>query len=145
MNKFYMKMLLPLLLLAVSAQLLAQTVISGTVKDGATQEGIAGVNIIVKGKVVGTITDSEGKYTLKVTQAPPFTLTFSFIGFHTEEKEVTDANATLDLTMNEEALLGQEVVVSASRVEESILRSPVTIEKLDIIGIKQAATPDFYD
>jgi outer membrane receptor protein involved in Fe transport len=140
-----MKMLLPLLLLAGSAQLLAQTVVSGTVKDASTQEALAGVNIIVKGKVVGTITDSEGKYTLKVSQAPPFTLTFSFIGFHTEDKEVTDANTTLDLTMNEESLLGQEVVVSASRVEENILKSPVTIEKLDIIAIKQAATPDFYD
>src|SRR5882672_1794168 len=145
MNKFYMKMFLPLLLLAGSAQLLAQTVVSGTVKDGTSQETLAGVNIIVKGKVVGTITDTEGKYTLKVNQAPPFTLTFSFIGFHTEEKEVTEANTTLDLTMNEESLLGQEVVVSASRVEENILKSPVTIEKLDIIAIKQAATPDFYD
>jgi len=140
-----MKMLLPALLFAGSAQLLAQTVVSGTVKDGATQEGIAGVNVVVKGKVVGTITDSDGKYTLKVNQAPPLTLTFSFIGFHTEEKEVTDANTTLDITMNEESLLGQEVVVSASRVEENILKSPVTIEKLDIIAIKQAATPDFYD
>jgi len=37
------------------------------------------------------------------------------------------------------------VVVSASRVEESILQSPVTIEKMDITAIKQAATPDFYD
>jgi len=138
-------MLLPVLLLAGSAQLLAQTVVSGTVKDGTTQEGLAGVNIVVKGKVVGTITDTQGKYTLKVNQAPPFTLTFSFIGFHTEEKEVTDANATLDLVMNEESLLGQEVVVSASRVEENILKSPVTIEKMDITAIKQAATPDFYD
>ncbi len=140
-----MKMLLLALLFAGSAELLAQTVISGTIKDGGTQETLAGVNIVVKGKVVGTITDSEGKYTLKVSQAPPFTLTFSFIGFHSEEKEVADANTTLDLTMNEESLLGQEVVVSASRVEESILKSPVTIEKLDIIAIKQAATPDFYD
>ena len=92
-----MKWLLPFLLLAGSAQLLAQSVVSGTVKDGATQQGLAGVNIVVKGKVVGTITDTEGKYSLKVSQAPPFTLTFSFIGFHTEEKEVTDANATVDL------------------------------------------------
>jgi outer membrane receptor protein involved in Fe transport len=145
MNKFYIKMLLPLLLLTGSAELLAQTVISGTVKDGGSQQTLAGVNIIVKGKVVGTITDTDGKYALKVNQAPPFTLTFSFIGYHTEEKEITDANTTLDLVMNEESLLGQEVVVSASRVEESILKSPVTIEKMDIIAIKQSATPDFYD
>lgn len=145
MNKFYMKMLLPLLLLAGSAQLLAQTVISGTVTDGSTKESLAGVNIVVKGKVIGTITDSNGKYSLKVAQAPPFTITFSFVGFRTQEVEIKDANTTYDLTMEEESLLGQEVVVSASRVEENILKSPVTIEKMDIIAIKQAATPDFFD
>lgn len=140
-----MKLILPVILLAGSAQLLAQTVISGTVKDGGNEETLAGVNIVVKGKVEGTITDSNGKYTLKVNQTPPFKLTFSFIGFHTEEVDVKDTNATIDLTMKEESLLGQEIVVSASRVEENILKAPVTIEKMDIIAIKQAATPDFFD
>jgi len=68
---------------------------SGTVKDGTSQETLAGVNIIVKGKVVGTITDTDGKYTLKVNQAPPFNPHLFLIGFHTEDKEVTDANTTL--------------------------------------------------
>jgi len=145
MNKFYLKTLMSLLLLAGSAKLLAQTVISGTVTDGSNQETLAGVNIVVKGKVQGTITSTDGKYSLKVNQSPPFLLTFSFIGFHTEEKQITEANTTLDLIMNEESLLGQEIVVSASRVEENILKSPVTIEKMDIIAIKQAATPDFFD
>lgn len=145
MNKFYMKLLLLFLLCAGSAQLLAQTTISGTVKDGSNQETLSGVNIVVKGKVVGTITDRDGKYSLKINQAPPFTVTFSFIGFHTQEVEIKDANTTFDLTMNEESLLGQEIVVSASRVEENILKSPVTIEKMDQIAIKQAATPDFFD
>src|SRR5579871_2663894 len=145
MNKFYMKLLVFVVLFVGSAHAFAQTVISGTVKDGGTQEPLAGVNIVVKGKVVGTISDVNGKYNLKVNQAPPFTITFSFIGFHTEDKEITYANTTLDLTMAEESLLGQEIVVSASRVEENILRSPVTIEKMDIIAVKQAATPDFYD
>ncbi|MEZ5008598.1 MAG: hypothetical protein R2753_10665 [Chitinophagales bacterium] len=41
--------------------------------------------------------------------------------------------------------LVNEIVVSASRVEERILESPVTIEKMDPIAIKQAATADYYD
>jgi outer membrane receptor protein involved in Fe transport len=139
-------MLIPLLCIAAgTAQLFAQSTVSGTVTDGGTQQGLPGVNIVVRGAVAGTITDKDGKYSLKVNQAPPFTITFSFIGFHTEEYEVKDASATYDLAMKEESLLGQEVVVSASRVEENILKSPVTIEKIDQIAIKQAATPDFFD
>ncbi|MEQ1585303.1 MAG: TonB-dependent receptor, partial [Cyclobacteriaceae bacterium] len=127
------------------AALMAQTSISGTVKDGTTGDPLAGVNIVVKGRVIGTISNTSGQYSLKVNQEPPFTLVFSFIGFSTQEIEIKEANTTLDVSLEEQTLLGQEVVVSASRVEESILKSPVTIEKMDLLAIKQAASPDFYD
>lgn len=147
MNKFYYKSVVPLLFMVLgTASLMAQTTISGTIKDSGTQETLAGVNIVVKGKVIGTISDVKGQYNLKVNQAPPLTLVFSFIGFRTQELEIKDANTTgLDVVLEEESLLGQEVVVAASRVEESILKSPVTIEKMDILAIKQSAAPDFYD
>ncbi len=86
MNKFYIRSLLPLLFLVLgSANLMAQTTtVAGTIKD-ATGEALAGVNIVVKGRVVGTITDTKGQYNLKVNQAPPLTLVFSFIGFKSQE------------------------------------------------------------
>src|SRR5258708_4604054 len=99
MNKLYIRSLIPLLFLVMgSANLMAQTtVISGTVKD-ASGMTLAGVNIIVKGRVVGTITDVDGKYNLRVNQAPPLTLSFSFIGFKSQEIEVKDASTpALDL------------------------------------------------
>lgn len=132
--------------LASTVGAFAQSTVSGTVKDGSTNEPLAGVNIVVKGLVVGTISDLNGQFKLEITQNPPFTLSFSFIGFATQEMQITDANTTgIEISMEEQSLLGQEVVVSASRVEESILQSPVTIEKMDIIGIRQSATPDYYD
>jgi len=45
---------------------LAQTTISGTVTDADTKETLVGVNILVKGKVIGTITDLSCKFTLNV-------------------------------------------------------------------------------
>ncbi|MDH4295753.1 MAG: TonB-dependent receptor, partial [Cyclobacteriaceae bacterium] len=145
MNQFYKKVLVPILVLAGTTTLLAQTLISGTVKDGSTQAPLAGVNIVAQGTKQGTVTDSNGKYALNVNQSPPFTIVFSFTGFHTEKVVVTENNTANDLTMEEESILGQEVVVSASRMEESIMTSPVTIEKMDLISIKQAATPDYFD
>ena len=47
--------------------------------------------------------------------------------------------------MSESVLLGSEVVVSASRVEQSILEAPVTIEKMDLLDIQNSATADFMD
>jgi len=146
MKKLYLLKFIPIALLMVTGfTVLGQTTISGTAKDKGTGEALAGVNIVVKGSVTGTITGTDGKFNLKVSQSPPFTLSVSFIGFKTQELQITDATTALDISMEEQTLLGQEVVVSASRVEESILKSPVTIEKMDLLAIKQAATPDYYD
>ncbi len=123
-----------------------RTTISGKVLDDGSNEPLAGVNIVVKGKVVGTISDADGNFDLSVDQAPPITLVLSFIGFETQELEISNnATSGLEIFMAEQSLLGQEVVVSASRVEESILESPVSIEKMDIRAIREAAAPNFYD
>lgn len=146
MHKLYCKAVVPLILVVAAAvNLFAQSSVSGTVTDGATKETLAGVNIVVKGKVVGTITNVNGEYNLKVNQEPPFTLVFSFIGFRTQELEVKDANTTgLNVTLEEETLLGQEIVVSASRAEESIMKSPVSIEKMDILAVQQTGADNYY-
>ncbi len=147
MEKFYKRSMgLTLALLMVATIAFAQTTVSGTVKDKATGEGLAGVNIIVKGTVVGTITNTRGEYRLSVNQSPPITLAFSFIGYSSQEIQITDANTSgLDITLEESTLLGSEIVVTASRVDEPILRSPVTIEKVDLIAIQQTTAPDFFD
>src|SRR5688572_16594291 len=124
----------------------AQTSISGKVTDGVSGDPLAGVNIIVKGRVLGTITDTNGSFNLTVNNAPPLTLVLSFVGYRSQEIEITNANTSgLDIKLEEQTILGQEVVVSASRVEESILKSPVTVEKLDLLTIRQTPAPDFYD
>lgn len=146
MTKFYKRMLLPLFVVLVgAASAIAQSTVAGKIKD-TNGDPMAGVNVVVKGTVTGTISDGGGDFSLKISQAPPYTLSFSFVGYKTQEIEVTDANKTdLTITIEEQTLLGQEVVVAASRVEESILKSPVTIEKMDLLTIRQSATPDFYD
>ncbi|PZR36865.1 MAG: TonB-dependent receptor [Azospira oryzae] len=146
MTKFYKRMLLPLFVVLVgAASAIAQSTVAGKIKD-TNGDPMAGVNVVVKGTVTGTISDGSGDFSLKISQAPPYTLSFSFVGYKTQEIEVTDANKTdLTITIEEQTLLGQEVVVAASRVEESILKSPVTIEKMDLLTIRQSATPDFYD
>ncbi|MEQ8302647.1 MAG: TonB-dependent receptor [Cyclobacteriaceae bacterium] len=147
MDKLYAKYVLTFFVVLICAfGAMAQSTVSGTIKDASNNEPLAGVNIVVKGLVVGTISDQNGQFNLDLSQNPPFTLSFSFIGFATQELQITDANTTgIEISMEEQLMLGQEVVVSASRVEESILESPVTIEKMDITAIRQTATPDFYD
>ncbi|SFT50359.1 TonB-dependent Receptor Plug Domain [Algoriphagus locisalis] len=137
--------LLTLLVSLTSGTVFAQTTVSGTVSDADTKETLVGVNILVKGKVIGTISDLDGAYSLNVNQDPPLTLVFSMVGYNTQEIEVTTAQSTVNVQLVESAILGQEVVVSASRVEESVLQSPVSVEKMDIIAIRDAPQASFYD
>ena len=140
------KILLSLILIIGSSTLFfSQTTISGTITDGDTQAVLADVNIVVVGTAQGTVTDGEGKYVLTVSKSLPFTIRFTYLGFKTEEVDVNETNSIIDLVMIKESLLGQEVVISASRFEQSILKSPVSVEKMDIRFIKQATTADFYD
>jgi outer membrane receptor protein involved in Fe transport len=135
-----------LLFLLFSFAIQAQTSVSGSVNEEATGEPLIGVNIVVKDQVIGTITDVEGNFNLNVRQLPPFIIQVSMVGFVTQEIEITDTNITgLEVTLAENVLLGQEIVVSASRVEEGILESPVTVEKLDILAIQQTAAPNFFE
>ncbi|MFC0261075.1 TonB-dependent receptor [Fontibacter flavus] len=120
------------------------TTISGRVTEDITKETLVGVNIIVKGRIIGTVTDLDGRFRLTVNQAPPFTLVFSMVGFSSKEVEITQSTSNLEVVMSEQTMLGQEVVVSASRVEESILQSPVSIEKMDILSIRETAADNYY-
>lgn len=147
MNILYRKALIAALFwLCGTTALMAQTTtVSGKVTDGGTSDALAGVNIIVKGRVIGTITNTSGEYNLKVNMAPPFTLIFSFIGYSTQETEVKNATTTgLDISLVEQTLLGQEIVVSASRMEESILQSPVSIEKMGILEVQNTPSDNYY-
>lgn len=126
-------------------QAFAQTTISGTVTDAAARP-LVGISIQVKGKVLGTITNNDGHFTLHVSDQPPVTLVVSSVGFAAQEITVTEqAASALSITLQEQSIMASEVVVSASRMEESVMKSPVSIEKLNVLGIRESPQPSFYD
>lgn len=119
--------------------------IKGTVRDTDTHEPIPGVNIVVKGTVVGTITNLKGEFSFQYKGEWPIVISASFIGYKTEEVTVTSTDQSIDINLSPTAVLAAEVVVTASRVEESVMTSPVAIEKLDLRAIKETASPNFFD
>jgi outer membrane receptor protein involved in Fe transport len=145
MNKKITHFLTVLLLLMITHLAVGQTTVSGVITDKQFGEPLIGANIKVKNELIGTVTDIDGNFSLTVDLPTPFTLVISYIGYTPIEKEVTTTELGIAIVLEEEGVLVNEVVVSASRVEERILESPVTIEKMDPIAIKQAATADYYD
>ncbi|MEJ2003712.1 MAG: TonB-dependent receptor [Cyclobacteriaceae bacterium] len=136
----------PVLAFLIFSQVQAQDfVLSGNVTDKSNNEPLAGVNILIKGTYIGTITDQEGNFKLATSKQPPFHLVFSMIGYTPIEMEISDASTRLEIAMEESYILGQEVVVSASMVEEKLLQTPVSLETLGIGDIRRIPAENFYN
>lgn len=141
-----MKIILPVLFIFITLQTWAQeNTITGTITDSKTNDPVAGANISIKGKMVGTTTDASGKFVLKTSISAPFTLLVSFVGFQKQEIEITSSNQTVSVSLVQQSELLNEMVITASRVEESRLRSPVSIEKMDSKMIRETPSINFYD
>lgn len=82
--------------------------VSGQVVD-SNGESIIGANVMEKGTTNGTITDFDGKFSLKV--APNATLVISYIGYKTIEIKVSDIKAGQAITLHENSEMMDEVVV----------------------------------
>ena len=128
----------------VSFTSFAQTTVSGTVKD-ANGEGLVGINVIVKGTVIGAPTNLDGTFSFTANASLPFKVQVSGVGYTTQIIDYTSSGQSLDIKLEEQVSITDQVVVTASRVEEGIMQSPVSIEKMDILAIKNTPSDNFYD
>src|SRR6218665_1045877 len=122
----------------------AQTSITGSVKD-SKNEPIPGANVKVAGDSAGTVTDSDGNFTLSTTKKPPFDLEISSVGYGTQKVSVSSNNQKVTTILADEETKLDEIVVSASRTPERVLESPVTIERMSLKEIKGTTAATYYD
>lgn len=145
MRKIITYSLLSGLFSLLSLTMFAQTRVSGKVTDDAKHDELAGISIAVKGKVIGTITDQKGNFSLTTNTPTPFVIAITGVGFQTQEFTINGDRSDINVVLKEQVMIGQEVVVSASRVEESVLKSPVSVERLDIRSFQSTPSATFYD
>jgi len=130
---------------SVSSQENVLIEISGKVTDGEKKLSLPDVTVQIKGSVTGTVTSSTGAFKLRTKSKLPFTLVFSSMGFKPQEFEVKSLDSKLQIELVTQEYLGADIVVTASRTAESILKSPVAIEKLDIRSLRETPAASFYD
>lgn len=135
-----------LIVSVISLAAVAQsTTITGSVKNSISKDVVPAVSVSIKGTNSGTFTDEKGNFKLSTNQKPPFVLVFTSVGFEPQEVNVTSSSANIDISFVPSSTLGVEVVVSASRVPERILESPVSIERVNIAAIRNTAATGYYD
>lgn len=124
MRSIYMKFLSLFISIVWLGAANAQINISGTVRDKDNQS-LIGVTVVVKNTNTGVTTDTDGKYMITATSSPA-TLVFSYIGYGSQEREVT-TSGTVDITLEESNSMLDAVVVSglATTVKRSNLANAV--------------------
>ena len=100
---------LAIMLLCTVAGYAQDRTISGTITSTENGDPLPGVNVIVKGTTVGTVTNIDGNYRLQVPEDES-TLQFSFIGYVTQEVEIGN-QTTIDLALESDLQSLDEVVV----------------------------------
>ncbi len=119
--------------------------ISGTVKNNFSKENISAVSIVVKGTTLGTFTDDRGNFKITGTLNFPVTLIITSIGYASKEITVASASEIVKVSLDPASSLAQEVVVSASRLPERILESPVSIDRISSANIRNTSATNYYD
>lgn len=99
--------------------------VSGVVTSAADQLPLIGVSVQVKGTTNGAITDLDGNYTVSVASGE--TLVFSYIGFKTQEIQITN-QTTLNVVMEEDSETLDEVVVVGYGVQKKKLVTGATVQ-----------------
>ena len=113
------KILLLLAFFAISlGALMAQTKeISGKVTSADDGGFLPGVSVSVKGTTLGTITDMNGEFRLKVPQETR-TLVFTFVGMNSQEVAIGN-QTTYNVTLSSTNISVDEVIVTAMGIKRS--------------------------
>ena len=130
----------------------SQITIKGRILDKNTNEELIGSNIIIKETNTGVSSDNNGFFSIKKpNNIFPIHLTVSYIGYEKKEIVISKQDWSnmnmkdLIIYLNPDNKLIKEINVVDSRLTLKQKESPLTIEALDIISIKETPSVNFYD
>ncbi|WP_299180457.1 von Willebrand factor type A domain-containing protein [uncultured Aquimarina sp.] len=127
-----------LLLFTVGITMGQELTITGTVTDASNNDPIPGVNIIIKGTNKGVQADFDGKYSIQTNIGN--ILTFSFIGYETEEVKIKQDSSIVNVAMSISPAQLEEVVVTAQGIQRkrSVLGYSVSKISSESISMSRA-------
>ena len=133
------------LILLFFCSLSASAQLKGTISD-SEHHPIPFVNIYIENSYTGTTSNEQGDYELALSKPGTYTIVFQFLGFKTQTKtiEIKEFPYTLDITLLEENISLNEVVISSNENPANrIIRAAISKRKAQLEKINAYAA-DFY-
>lgn len=123
----------------------AQVTVSGIVVDKFTKEPLIGAYVVLGNSTEGTVTDWDGSFSFIVEGTFPLSIEASYLGYELQSKVMESDSDKLRFELTESSVIVEGVEVRGQRISDKQKAAPLTVESLDIIGIKQTASANFYD
>lgn len=118
--------------------------LKGIIRDARNKEVLIGATVSVKGTSNGATTNFDGEFILENVKLPA-TLVISYVGYVNREVVVSNAEAKLEFNLSANETILKEISVTETRLTEKQRESALTVEAMDIIGIRQTPSANFYD
>ncbi|WP_274475076.1 SusC/RagA family TonB-linked outer membrane protein [Mangrovimonas aestuarii] len=99
----------------------AQTTVTGTVTEQASELPLPGVNVLVKGTSSGTVTDFDGQYQLSANNGD--VIVFSYVGYK-----------TLEITYSGQSPLNVQLAEDTAALDEIVIVGYGSMKKKDLTG-----------
>ena len=116
--------------------------IGGTI-SASNGDPLPGATVFIKGTYVGTCSNQLGQFSLRSSFVNgPVELVVAYVGYETQTLQLKGSDDVVNVSLIPSATLLNETVVSASRIEENILRAPVTIDKVSGRQLERISTPE---
>jgi len=144
MKKNLLYLMLTMLILAPFTGSAQQFMIKGHVYDQQSNAPLGSANIVIMESQAGTISGEDGYFELQVNENKPVTLALTFIGYQPIEMAVQPDGKVLQIYMKSISIMGEEVVISASRLGEQINKAPATIHKINAKEVQAATSGDYF-
>lgn len=122
----------------------AQVTLSGKVFDENTKEPLIGASVVIDGTTEGTVTDFDGAFALKTQNSLPVKLSVSYVGYEPKIVDVA-SDEELKISLGESVITTDVVEVRGQRISDKQKSSPLTVESMDVLAIKETAATSFYD
>ena len=128
-----LKKLQILLLLFIPMGMMAQFSLSGKILDKSTGEPLPGASIVLNNTFKSTSSDAKGEFIFRKLKSEEYIIKISFIGYESVETTLNlDKNLKNDFILETKVYMGDEIIVSASRVNEKLTNSKSEISYEEI-------------
>ncbi len=119
--------------LMVSINMMGQLVINGKVTDQETSEPLAGAHIILENTFMATVSSSTGTFKMSGLKPGNYQVRISYIGYESFSALLhVNKDTSLQIGLNPSAIMGSEVIVTATRAADNSPTTYSTITRKEI-------------